>query len=81
MVSKNTQQQNGHVSPNHTDENTRSAIKNNAKNTTSTNLNNNHHNTMNHNMSIPQVPEERSENSQNYFRVESSGNIKPNTGR
>ena len=40
---------------------------NNAENTTSTNLNNNHHNTMSNNMSIPQVPEERNENPQNYF--------------
>ena len=67
VVSKNTQQQNGQVSQNRTDENTRIAIENNAENTTNTNLNNNHHNTASNNMSVPQVPEERSENSQNYF--------------
>ena len=67
VVSKNTQQQNGQVSQNHTDESTRSAIENNAENTMNTNLNNNHHNTASNNMSVPQVPEERSENSQNYF--------------
>ena len=67
VVSENIQQQNGQVSPSHTDENTRSTIENNAENTTSTNLNNNHHNTASNNMGIPQVPEERSENSQNYF--------------
>ena len=67
VVSKNTQQQNGQVSQNHTDESTRSAIENNAENTMNTNLNNNHYNTASNNMSVPQVPEERSENSQNYF--------------
>ena len=67
VVSENTQQENGQVSQNHTDENTRSAIENNAEKTTNTNLNNNHHNIASNNMSIPQVPEERSKNSQNYF--------------
>ena len=67
VVSENTQQQNGQVSQNHTDENTRSTIENDAENTMNTNLNNNHHNTASNNMSVPQVPEKRSENSQNYF--------------
>ena len=67
VVSENTQQQNGQVSQNHTDENTRSAIENNAENMTNTNLNNNHNNTASNNISVPQVPEERSENSRNYF--------------
>ena len=67
VFSRKTQQQNGQVSQNHTDKNTRSAIENNAENMTNTNLNNNHHNIASNNMSIPQVPEERSENSQNSF--------------
>ena len=75
MVSENIQQQNGQVSQNHTDENTRSAMKNNAENMTNTNLNNNHHNTVSNNMSILQVPEERSENSQNYFRVDTQPKV------
>ena len=75
VVSKNTQQQNGQLSQNHTDKSTRSAIENNAENTMNTNLNNNHHNTASNNMSVPQVPEERSENSQNYFRVDTQPNI------
>ena len=63
VVRENIQQQNGQVSPNHADENTRSTIENNAENMTSTNLNNNHHNATSNNMSIPQVSEERSKNS------------------
>ena len=75
VVRENIQQQNGQVSPNHTDENRGSAIKNNAENTTSTNLNNNHHNATSNNMSILQVLEERSENLQNYFRVDTQPNV------
>ena len=75
VVNKNIQQQNGQVAPNHTDESTRSAIENNGENTTSTNLNNNHHNTMSNNMSILQVLEERSENSQSYFQVDTQPNV------
>ena len=75
VVSENTQQQNGQVLQNHTDENTRSTIENNVRNTTNTNLNNNQHNTASNNMSVPQVPEDRSENSQNYFRVDTQPNV------
>ena len=75
MVCKNFQQQNGQVSPNHTDKNTRSAIENNAENTTSTNLNNNHHNAMSNNISILQVSEERSKNPQNYFQDNTQPNV------
>ena len=75
VVSENTQQQNGQVSQNRTDKNTRITIENNAENTMNTNLNNNHHNTASNNRSVPQVPEERSENSQNYFRVDTQWNI------
>ena len=75
VISENTQQQNGQVSQNHTTENTSSAIENNAENMTNTNLNNNHHNIASNNMGILQVPEERSENSQNYFRVDTQPNV------
>ena len=75
VVRENIQQQNGQVSPNYTDENIRSRIKNNAENTTSTNLNNNHHNAMSNNISIPQVSEERSENPQNYFQDNTQPNV------
>ena len=75
VVSENTKLQNGQVSQNHTDKNTRSAIENDAENTTNTNLNNNHHNTASNNMSILQVQDERSENSQNYFQVDTQPNI------
>ena len=67
VVGENTQEQNGQVSKNHTDQNTRSTIENNIGNTTNTNLNNNQHNTVRNNTNVPQVPEDRSENSQNYF--------------
>ena len=70
VVSENTQQQNGQVSQSHTDENTRSTIEKNAEN-----LNNNHHKIASNNMSIPQVQEERSENSQNYFQVDTQPNV------
>ena len=63
VVSKNTQQQNGQVSQNCTEKSTRIAIKNNAENMMNTNLNNNHHNAASNNMTVPQVSEERSENS------------------
>ena len=75
VVSKNTQQQNGQVSQNHTDENTRITIENNEENMTNTNLNNNHHNTASNNMSVPQVPEERNENLQNYIRENTQPNV------
>ena len=75
VVSKNTQQQNGQVSQNRTDKSTRIAIENNAENMMNTNLNNNHHNAGSNNMRVPQVSEERSENSQNYFRVDTQPNI------
>ena len=75
VVSENTQQQNGQVSQNRTYENTRITTGNNAENMTNINSNNNHHSTASNNMSVPQVSEERSENSQNYFRVDTQPNI------
>ena len=75
VVSENTQQQNGQVPQNHTDANTRSAIENNTEDMTNTNLNNNHHDTASNNTSVPQVPEERSKNLQNYFQVDTQLNI------
>ena len=75
VVSENTQQQNGQVSQNHTDENTRITTGNNTENMTNINSNNNHHSTASNNMSVLQVPVERSENSQNYFRVDTQLNI------
>ena len=75
MIGENTQQQNGQVSQNRTDENTRSAIENNVRNTANTNLNNNQHNTVSNNTNVPQVPEDRSKNSQNYFRVNTQLNV------
>ena len=75
VVSENTQQQNGQVPQNHTDENITSTIENDTEDMTNTNSNNNHHDTANNNMSVLQVPEERSENSQNYFQVDTQPNI------
>ena len=63
MIGENTQEQNGQVSQNHTDENTRSVMENNVRNTANSNLNNNQHNTVSNNTNVPQVPEDRSENS------------------
>ena len=40
-----------------------------------TNLNNNQHNTVSNNTNVLQVPEDRSENSQNYFRVDTQPNV------
>ena len=75
VVDENTQEQNGQVSQNHTDENTRSTIENNVGNTTNTNLNNNQHDTVSNNTNVPQVQEHKSENSQNYFRVDTQLNV------
>ena len=75
MIDENTQEQNGQVSQNHTDENTRSTIENNIRNTENTNLNNNQHNTVSNKTNVLQVPEDRSENSQNYFRVNTQPNV------
>ena len=67
IIGENTQEQNGQVSQNHTEENIGSAIENNVNNTTNTSLNNNQHNRVSNNTNVPQVPEDRRENSQNYF--------------
>ena len=75
MIGENTKEENGQVSQNHKDENRRSAIDNNVGNMTNTNFNNNQHNTVSNNTNVPQVPEDRSENSQNYFRVDTQPNI------
>ena len=75
VVGKNTQEQNGQISQNHTDENTRSTIENNVWNMMNTNLNNNQHNTVSNNINVPQFPADRSENSQNYFRVDTQPNV------
>ena len=40
-----------------------------------TNLNNNQHNTVSNNTNVSQVPEDRTKNSQNYFRVDTKLNI------
>ena len=75
IIGENTQEQNGQVSQNHIDENIGSAIENNVSNTTNTSLNNNQHNRVGNNTNILQVPEDRRENSQNYFRVDTQPNI------
>ena len=75
VVSKNTQHQSGKISQNRTDKNTRITTGNNVENTMNINSNNNHHSTASNNMSVPQVPEERSENSPNYFQVDTQPNI------
>ena len=75
MISENTQEQTEQVSHDHTDGSARDTIENNTGNTASTNLNNNKHNTASNNTNIPQVPEDRSENLQNYFRVNTQLNV------
>ena len=75
MISENIQEQTGQVSHNHTDGSTRDTIKSNTENTTNINLNNNQHNTASNNTNIPQVPEYRSGNSQNYLRVSKQQNV------
>ena len=66
MIDENIHEQTGQVSHNHTDESTGGTIENNAGNTANINLNNNQHSTAGNNTNVPQVPEYRSENSQNY---------------
>ena len=66
MISENTQEQTGQVSHNHTDGSARDTIESNTGNTANINLNNNQHNTASDN-NVPQVAEDRSGNSQNYF--------------
>ena len=66
MIGQNIQEQTGQVSQNHTDESTEGTIENNAGNTVNIDLNNNQHNTAVNNTNVPQVPEYRSENLQNY---------------
>ena len=75
MVGENTQEQNGQVSQNHTDEITRNTIENNIGNMKNTNLNNNQHNAVSNNTNVPQVPEDRSENSQNYCRMDTQPKV------
>ena len=67
MIGENIQEQTGQVLQNHRDEYTRGAIESNTGNTANTNLNSNQHNTASNNTNILQVPEDRSEISQNYF--------------
>ena len=66
MIGEHIQEQTGQVSQIHRDENTRGAIESNTGN---------QHNTASNNTNIPQVPEERSENSQNYFQVKTQPNV------
>ena len=66
MIGENIQAQTGQVSHNHTDESTRDIIKSNTENTANINMNNNHHNTAGNNTNVPQAPQYRSQNSQNY---------------
>ena len=74
-TSENTQEQTGQASQNHTEGSTRDTIKSNAGNTTNINLNNNRHNSASNSTNILQIPEERSGNSQNYFRVNTQLNV------
>ena len=74
-IGENIQEQTGQVSYNHTDKCTRGTIENNAGNTANINLNNNQHNTAGNNTNIPQVPEYRSKNSQNYPQVSTQQNV------
>ena len=70
------QEQNGPIPQNHTDQSTRDSTEDNIGNPSNTNSNNNQHNTVNNNVNVSQVPEDRSQNLQNYFQV----NTQPNVG-
>ena len=69
------QEQNGPIPQNRADESTRGSIEDNIGNPSNTNSNNNQHSTVNNNVNVPQVPEDRSENLQNYFRVNTQLNV------
>ena len=73
-MGENIQEQIGQFSHNHTDGSAGDTIESNTGNTVNINLNNNQHNTASNNNNIPQVPEYRSGNSQNYFRVNTQQN-------
>ena len=74
-IGENIQEQTGQVSHNHTDRSARDTIKSNAGTTANINLNNNQHNTASNNTNLLQVPEYRSGNLQNYFRVNTQPNV------
>ena len=74
-ISENIQEQTGQASHNHTDGNARDTIESNAGNTVNINLNNNRYNTESNSTNILPIPEYRSGNSQNYFRMNTQQNI------